>query len=284
MSWNWAGRKATIKLGFDGLHTDNYRIIFTGRMKQPYWDRQKLTFPQVDYQADCLRKYISAGTYTDTLPNLVQLCLDAAGITNKDQAMWDAWAAENNFQAFLQTDGEAASTALDRLLAGLACWWGFDREGKFQISTFKTPLDTDIPDLEFSDGLELLSYKVKQLDKLYWKIGVQYYSDVTTDPPTTATVFHQDSAIESLNPLALEGSAKETCLTSETDAQTILDRWWNLLSVQKEVATITVKVQPLSVSLDSIVRLNTRFGSKLYKITSFKEFHTKNQVQLELFA
>ena len=282
--WNWAGRQIIIKLGFSELNITDYRTIFTGRMGQPRYTSNLLTVPIQDYQKDSLRKYYPSGTYNDTLPNLIQLGLDTIGV-EKDTALWDTWVAENNFNVFLKTEGEAVSTVFDRLLTNLCCWWGFDREGKFQVATFKSPTDADTPILSLSQ-IEILRCDVEYLDKLYWKVGVRYYTDTSVDPPTTASVTREDSTIETLNPLSFEGDEKETCLTSETDAQTILDRWWDILSVQRRKVNITAKVQPFMLKLGSVVNVDyPKSGlSGNFRVVGFNENYINSQVAMELFA
>lgn len=280
--WTWAGGAIEIDLGFEGLALANYERVFTGKMGQPTITDAGVQVPIMDDQAACWTALQASGTYNDTLANLVDALLTAAGITSKDATMWTTWASENGFTCWYQTaEDTAVGSLLDALLAPLACWWGISRSGLFQIGTFKAP--TGSPDITFGafgDDPEVLDFKRTHLDR-YWKMTLQYYNS----PPTTATTSQSDSTILTLNPLALEGTTIETCLTSSSDASTVLTRWWNLLSVQRQKLALTAKVAPFAVEIHDVLEITReRFDiDTTARITLFKEDHIKNQITLEAF-
>lgn len=282
--WNWTGREVVLKLGFEGQDKDDFEVIFTGRMGLSSLTDAVLSLPILDFQEDCLVKKHAAYTNTDTLAKLVEAALGHAGISAPTtSAIWIAWAAENNFQCYLDTDGtEAVSTILDRLLAPLACWWGFNRAGEFIIGTFKAPTeDSGDAALILADDIEVLDFRQEDLDR-YWSVTIQYYNV----PPATAEVTESDSDIEDLNPLALEGGAKETALTAVGDANTVLARWWALLSAQRRVLTVTAKAQPLALKLHDQVRLTRdRFSfDENMRVIGFSENYSNSRTEMELWA
>jgi hypothetical protein len=282
-SWVWDGQEIALKLGFPELAMTGYEPVVTGRMGKPTWDDGIITVPVNCYQIDLLRAtYTDAGT-VDTVPNHVSALLTAAGIASIDATLWASWAAENNFNAYLESSGEAVSTLLDRLVAPLANWYAFNRAGAFIIGTFKAPT-AGTPALSLGvDGfdLELLSYEVEQL-KQYWKMTVQYIS--ATAPVTYSSVTRQDAAIKTLNPNAEEGE-RQTLLTVQANAETVRDRWWGLHGVARTLTRAAAMVQPLALKLhDEAALSRTRYSLAVnYRLTGFNENHVDSQVAMELF-
>ena len=127
----------------------------------------------------------------------------------------------------------------------------------------------------------VLSYGEAVLDKRYWSMTLQHY----TTPPDTATTNRQDTDIRDLDPSALEGGTIATAIVGSTDATTVRDRLWDLFSVERQIATVTVKAQPLQVRLHQQVRLKRdRFGIDAnFRVVGFSEDYGKSQVTMELF-
>lgn len=282
-SWVWDGQEITLRLGFPELAMTGYEAVITGRMGKPTWDDGIVAVPVTCFQIDLLRAtYTSAGS-TDTAPNWVSALLTAAGITSIDSTLWAAWSSANNFNAYLESSSEAVSTLLDRLLAPLACWYGFNRAGEFIIGTFAAPT-AGTPDLSLGvDGfdLEILSYEVEQL-KQYWKVTIEYIS--ATGPVTYSSVTRQDAAIKTLNPNA-EAGERKTLLTNPADAETVRDRWWGLHSVARTLSRVEAKVQPLALKLhDEVAISRDRFSlSGNHRVTGFNEDHVNSRIAMELF-
>ncbi|MBI9080829.1 MAG: hypothetical protein JEY79_13960 [Pseudodesulfovibrio sp.] len=279
----WEGRTITIKLGFDGLATNQFRPVFTGRMGRPSWDFQKVTIPIQDYQTDCLRKVHPEYDGADTLDNLLGAALGHAGISSIDLTMRSAWATENAFTAYLVTDGyESVATVLDRIISLVGGWWGFDRDGTFIIGTFKEP--SGQADLTITD-LDLLpsGFSEKIFDRHYWKVNVGYYSNA---PETRATATQEDPIVQDFNPLAMEMGTRETILNTEADADTIKTRLFALYSAPRRVLTVKTKVRPLLLRLHSTVALELdRHGQHgLFRLIGFSEDYKNSEITMELWA
>lgn len=283
-NWWWTGQDVVIALGFPELTEAEYQTIFTGRMKQPEFTDGKVTVPIVDYQQVLLDQTLAADDYTDTVPNLVGTALDAAGITSKDGAAWDAWAAENDFAAFYSCSSDTAvSTVLDALLAPIGCWYTFDRAGQFVVVTLAAP-DSGTPDLVLVDDVRVLKFNGKVWDKQYWKLTVEYVS--RTDPLEYDEVSTEDSDILTFNPLATEGS-RRTVLTNSSDAETVRDRLWAIHSVHRRVDSYTAKIEPLALELGgqvAVTRRGGRYGiGGNHRVVSFDSNLIRSQVEMGFF-
>ncbi|MCF8098512.1 MAG: hypothetical protein K9K65_11775 [Desulfarculaceae bacterium] len=281
--WSWTGQPVVIALGFPELVEAQYQAIFTGRMKQPEFTDGKITVPIVDYQQVLLDKKLTAGDYTDNIPNLVSTCLSAAGITSIDSAAWSTWAAANNFAAYYtcSTDTEV-STVLDALLAPIGCWYTFDRAGQFVVATLAAP-DTGAPDLTLVDDVRVLKFSGKVWDKQYWKLTVEYIS--STDPLEYSEVSIEDSDILTFNPLATEGK-RRTALTNSTDAATVRDRLWAFFKEPRRLDSYTAKVEPLALEMGNqvaISRRSNRYGiSGNHRVVSFNSNLLGSKVEIGL--
>ncbi|WP_319760354.1 hypothetical protein [Maridesulfovibrio sp.] len=284
---DFAGAPVSIKLGFGGLNNSEFKEIFSGRVgPKPAWDDVKLTLPLVDGVRDLLDKKIGSDkNLSGTLPTVVSGLLDDAGIVpeKRDSAFWDAWATENNFNVWLPvTKNQSVGSVLDILLAPLGCWFGFSRAGLFRVSTFAAPVAEADPVLNLSD-IELFKFNEADHGKRYWKISVVYYS-ATGDNADTAERSWEDSALHDANPSA-EEVTKKTALTSSTDADTIRDRWKDLFSVRRLVASCTAHIELFALNIGDHVRVTRdRLDvDHVYRVQKISDDMTKNQVKLELF-
>ncbi len=255
--WQLTGQPMTLRLGFPELAVEDFQPIFVGRMGKWRHNDRVLTVPIQDSQADLLSCTLADGEYSGDLPTVVQTCLAAAGITDIDADAWDLWAAENDFAVWIKGN-ERVSYLLDNLLAPLACWYTFDRFGRFVVGTFKAPTEDD-PQLRLVGDARLLSYDREVWEKHYWKIALKYLTQ-TSPSPDYGTLTQEDSTIKTLNRLA-DDIERETCLTLQADAQVVLDRLWALFSTARRVHTVTVKVEPLALGLHGQMGLSrNRFG------------------------
>ncbi|MBI4799669.1 MAG: hypothetical protein HY794_13280 [Desulfarculus sp.] len=258
--WQWAGGPVGIALGFPELNTSEFRTIFTGLMGTPRTNDGLHTVPIQDGQALLLARTLAEGEYSGTLASVVQTCLTAAGVTTKDQVAWDAWAAANPFQVWIHSTGEDVRGLLDRLLGPIGCWYTFDRLGRFVVGTLAAP-DQGAAAISLVDDVRLLSYERQVLDRHYWKIALKYLTQ-TGQSPQYGTVTQQDSSILALNARATDVE-RDTCLTVEADANTVLARLWGLFSVRRVVHRVAAKLEPLALDLHDQVyleRRGARFG------------------------
>jgi hypothetical protein len=281
--WLWAGQPVVINLGFPELSEEEFETIFTGRMKQPEYNDQIISVPIVDYQQMLLEKKLAADDYSDTIPNLVDACLNAAGITAKDSAAWSAFAAANNFAAFYRASEDVAvGTVLDALLAPIGCWYTFNRHGRFVVGTFAAP-DAAAADLTLVSDVRVLKFAGKVWDRQYWKLTVEY---ISTTPDTYSSVSTEDSNLLDSNPLAQEGT-RRTALTSSTDAETVRDRIWAIFSVPRALYNVTAKIEPLALGLMDQVDISRRAGryglSGNHRIVSLNSDLVKHRVAMGLF-
>lgn len=285
MDYTFAGQQISLDLGFDGLDRSESRRVLTGVLDSPSFNEQAATFNVSDWLGRGTRKLLANATYSDTVPNLLRDWLKLAGIVDIDETAWAAWEATNNFNAWLEVNDSSTmsvKTAIDNLLSGLCCWFGMNRDGQFTICDFTLPDDEEVPDLSFTDT-DSLSFHGAYNVKWYWKFAIQYWTATGTDS-TTGTKETSDPSIKRFNSMALEGAARYTLLTSGTDAETVRDRWWNLLSVPHHTIHIKTKIQPLSLELGSIVHLQrSRYSiDGNYRLIGFKEDFVSNTVELEL--
>ena len=175
--WEWDGRPVSISLGFDELHTSQYQPVITGRWDLPQQvistNGEKTGIRIVDYQADLLNTTIPEGEYTETVPNLVSGFLTTAGITDIDSTLWSAWAAENNFAAWIKSNDDSAATLLQRLIPPLSCYYNFNRAGQFIVGTIKAP-DAGTPELYLNDEYDETIRLKRSFEHQYWRIVVEY--------------------------------------------------------------------------------------------------------------
>lgn len=282
-----AGAPVVIRLGFDGLNQSEFKEIFTGHVSgDPKNTDTQLTLPLVDGVGKFLNHKLSEQTLSGALPTVLDTLLTSAELPadKRDSAMWDAWKANNNFQVWMQVSkNQTLATVLDSLLAPLACWYDFGRDGLFRISTFGLAA-ADATAKIFLTDIELTKNGGEKSSVNHaWKVVVSYFS-ATGDLPETAEVSWEESAIKTLNGSATEIS-KTTMLTSSTDAKTIRDRWKALFSVQRKVAIYTACVQLFQLQLGDVVRVTRdRFElDDLFVVQKITENMGAGSVSLELF-
>ena len=288
-NYNFNGRDVEVKLGGEEIPYLEFRTILAGKMGAIQYDDQKLTIPIKDKQAVFLRKMTpvpDGGVYNDYVANVVHTVLNNIGIddTQIDLDVLNQFSTDCPYTVYISTDGnENVRNFFDRLLTPMLVWYGFNREGLFQIGIFKEPDQAAV--MEFKDDIEILSFSAALFKKHYWKIKLSYITDTTTDPPTRATISHEDNTIKDVYPLAMESGVKESYLTALADAQATLDRWWDMLSVQRQIIKAKFKVQPLRANLNDTVYLSrTRFNiDGYYRIISLREKYDQNEVEVELF-
>ena len=284
--YTWEGRGVSVRLGFEGQSTVDFKTVLTGVMGEPEYDDDTITVPVSDDQEYFVRRMLPSGSYSDTAPELLKTFLSNAGISNAkiEPTMFAAWSNANPFNcSFIASNATEIGTAIDNLLAGTCCWYGFNREGVFEVANFEAAASGASPDLDLTD-VEILSCKVRRI-KRYWKVRAGYW-DMTASPPTQdpPTVSRELASIKNLNPLAVYGGTKTTLLTDSADAETVRDRWWGLLSVPHRVATVRAKVQPFTVKLGSVVSLaRDRFSiTGNWRVIGITENYAHNEVELEL--
>ena len=282
--YNWCGRPITLKLGFDELSTSTFRAMITGQTGSDVkFDDGLIDVPLTDPMAKLWNKRLAAGTYSDTIPNLVSTCLTAAGITNINTSDWNTWAAANNFNGWVESqgdNGEETGRIMQRILGPIGCDFGFDPDGAFSIGTLSAPSGT--ADLRLDDQAEVLKSKTTLQPQL-WKLSVKYYITPGSSP-VYGTVSQSDSGILDVNGQADEDE-RTTCLTTETDAQTVLTRLWNVFSVLRSVLSLTCKVQPWTLVRRGQVEISgSRDGlDGLYRLVGLKANLGKSQTTLELW-
>ena len=285
-NYNFNGRDIEVKLGGEEIPYSEFKVILAGKMGAIRYDDQKLTMPIEDKQVVFLRKMTPAGVYNDYVADVVHTVLNNIGIddTQIDLDALNQFDADCPYVVYISTDGnENVRKFFDRLLTPMLVWYGFNREGLFQIGIFKEPDQTAV--MEFKDDIEILSFSAAVFKKHYWKIKLSYITDTTTDPPTRDTISHEDNTIKDVYPLAMESGVKESYLTALADAQETLDRWWDMLSVQRQIIKAKFKVQPLRLNLNDTVYLSRpRFNiDDYYRIISLRENYDRNEVEVELF-
>lgn len=280
--WHWAGQPVVISLGFAELDQTDYQPVLTCRMGSPASDDDVMRVPIKDYHIDLERAELAEGDYTNTVPNLVSACLSAAGITDIDTTLWDAWAAVNNFAGFISSGPDNIRNLLDRILAPLACWYGFDRAGQFILGVLEPP-DAGPAELDLTGDIEPLKFQSKEISKQFWKLEVEYLT-ATSPSQTYGIVSREDTGILTLNPSA-EDAKRRTPLTAQADALTIRDRWWDLFSVRRRVLPVTAMVQPAGLRLhDQVYLARERYGvAHNYRAVMFEDNLSASQIKMELF-
>ncbi len=285
-NYNFTGREIEVKLGGSEIDYSEFRTVLKGVMDKVTVDDLTLKVPVLDKQGLLLRRMTPSGTYHDRIATVIHTILNAIGIddTQIDLASLSQFDADYPYTVYYVVSGaESARTTFDALLSPMLCWYGFNRAGLFQVGGFSSPGTTAA--MAFTRDLELIDWKEEVFHKQYWKVKVSYISDTTTTPPTRTEVSQQDSTIQDLYPLAMESGTKETYLAAAADANAILSDWWDLLSAQRRVATVTVKVQPMALELGDVIRIQRdRFNlDAYYRILSIEENYDKNTVKLGLF-
>ncbi|MBI9110301.1 hypothetical protein [Maridesulfovibrio ferrireducens] len=282
----FAGAPVVIRSGFDGLPVSDFKDVFTGRVSgSPNWDDLKITLPLADGVLDLLDHKLTEQTLSGLLPTVISGLLDSAKLTadKRDSAMWDKWVAENNFSIWLPVSAnQTLGSVLDIILSPLACWYGFDRSGKFRIATFSAPAIDAVPALELTD-IELTKFSEKNHGNQASKVVVSYYS-VTGELPETAERSWEDSAIKELNPSAVEMS-KNTVLSTVANADAVRDRWKDLFSGRRFVADISAKTQLFALNIGDYVRvIRDRLNiDYVYQVQQISDDMGNNKVSVGLF-
>ena len=283
-NYNWVGAEVVIKYGGKELDFANYATVVTAWVRDIEINDQIIRLTLADKSIKLLRHKTPAQTWDDiAVYSIVDSILTDAGIAaaDRDSALWTQFETDANMTGYVVSDGtEAASTLLDRILAPLMFWYGFSRDGLFQVALLTTAASSDYDILK---DVEEMEFGQAPYDKQYWKIALSYISDKTTTPPTTTETSKEDSTIKTTYPLAMQSGVKETVLRVAADATTTLDRWWNMFSVQRWVLKTALKAQGFGLNIgDGFSLIRDRYGiTGNFRVVSVYEDYDRGLVRME---
>jgi len=279
--YNWVGADITIKVGGPALDYSSWPTVISAYIKNIILDDEFVRCQIADKTTKLLRNRIASNTWNGSkVYAIVDDILTECGIGSgdRDSTLWTQFETDANMTAYVETDGtEAASTLLDRILPPLMFWYGFSRTGLFQVALLRTASSGDYTLQKDVDEMTAGKYPY---DKHYWKINVSY---ISTTPDTRTIVSQSDSSIKTNYPLAMESGVKDTVLDNETDANTTLTRWWDMLHVRRWVVKTGLKAQGWGLGIgDAFTLTRSRLGvSGSFRIVSVDEDFDNSVIVLE---
>lgn len=199
------------------------------------------------------------------------------------------------------TNDVTASQVVDAILDSIGAWWGYDRQGQFQVGRLDPPSDS--PVMEFSPG-ETLTLQRRATVPPAWRVvlGYQRAWTVMTDNELASQVSdslrlfvrdewrtqeHTDN-VTHIRSLLAEDVRFNALLDSATDADEECQRRLDIHKVQREVYVARFKTQPFYLELGQTVRVSdARFRlntGKNFVIIGMTEDAAASTVELTLWG
>lgn len=197
---------------------------------------------------------------------------------------------------------ENAIDVLDKIATSIGAWYGFDRNGLFQMGLFDAPSGTSALEIQSSDTAGDLNTRLHDIP--LWRVRCTYQKNWTVqDADGLAGAMNtsrralvtqigknqgrNDGGIKTMHTAARDPDRYETLMWSGTDAGNEMQRMLDLFGVQRFMHSVRVFAKPFSVDLGDIVTLyDERFGMSggvQCIIVGLTEYYSDNTVELELF-
>ena len=247
-----------------------------------------------------------SGTYITTVADIVQHIVEEhAGFTypgDFDTASFSALNASNSSTVGLyDTETTTIADVLDRLINTVGGFYGFDRDGKFQVG--RVELASGTADAEFdSTTIIEITRLASAVPNFQTRVGYKKNYRPMSETELDASVssarrdfltrdgglsIDTDSAILTAYPNAT-ALMVDALFSGSSAAATEASRLLTIYKTQRDVYRILVKTQPYVLKLNDVVKITFNrynLGSgKLFRVISIVEDAANNEVELELWG
>jgi hypothetical protein len=198
------------------------------------------------------------------------------------------------------TEQASVLDAMDLLIAGLPVWYTFTRAGVFRIGEFKAPAGSADHSIVKNENVEitgqmfgtLIKRQVIRFDHNYAPLPEDVIGGDAENQAWFSEEWRQrefkQGGVTARFPLAQDGEVKDTALQAASDAESVAEKWVELLSTPRRTYSVTVKPLGLSFELHELVTLTyDRFGldsGQDFRIYGIEENYGSNRVTLELWG
>jgi len=246
------------------------------------------------------------GTYLETVADIIQhIVEDHAGFTypgDFDTASFTALnSANSSTVGVYDQDMTTVANVLDRLINTIGGFYGFDRDGKFQVG--QVALATGSADAEFDkttiieitrQASAVPNYQVRVgYKKNYRVMSESDFGSSVTDANRDFmlregdTAIATDTAIQTPYPNST-ALIVDSFFAGSSAASTEATRLLNIYKTQRDFYRILVKTQPYTLKLNDVVKITfNRYNlssGKLFRVISIVEDAANNEVELELWG
>ena len=190
---------------------------------------------------------------------------------------------------------------LDRLINTIGGFYGFDRDGKFQVG--QVALATGSADAEF-DKTTIIEITRQASAVPNYQVRMDYKKNYRvmseSDFDASITSAQRDYLVREADVAIAEDTAVQTPYPNSTAlivdslfagssaASTEATRLLNIYKTQRDFYRILVKTQPYTLKLNDVVKITfNRYNlssGKLFRVISIVEDAANNEVELELWG
>ena len=246
------------------------------------------------------------GTYLESAADIIQhIVEDHAGFTypgDFDTASFTALETANSSTlGIYDRDMTTVANVLDRIINTVGGFYGFDRDGKFQVGRVELP--TGVADAEFdSTNIIEITRMASAVPNYQVRVGYKknYRSMSETDFDSSITDANrnymvgdgdlsiaEDTAVQTPYPNSI-ALIVDSLFAGSSAASTEATRLLTLYKTQRDFYRILVKTQPYTLKLNDVVKITFNrynLGSgKLFRVISIVEDAANNEVELELWG
>jgi len=246
------------------------------------------------------------GTYLTTVADIIEhLVEDHAGFTYPDDFDTASFTALNTANSAVVGVYDRETTdlfnVLDRLINSIGGFYGFDRDGKFQVGRVELPTGAAAFEFDSTNIIEitrLASAVPNHQVRVNYNKNFRVMSESDFDASITAA--KRDSLVREWS-VATASDANvltpypnssalivNTFLVDPTAAATEASRLLTIYKTQRDFYKIMVKTQPYTLKLNDVVKITfNRYNltsGKLFRVISIVEDAANNEVELELWG
>lgn len=246
------------------------------------------------------------GGYVSTVAGIVRRIVATYGpltAADLDTASFTALDAANSATVGLfAADQRTILDVLDELVNSIGAFYGFDRNGKFEVGLFVAP--SGGPAAATFGPVEILEIEALPTELPVWRQRVGYErnwtvqsSDSLAGSVTEARkaflaeevrlAVAANETVKTKFLLALDPEPLHTLLADQAAAQSEANRLLALYGQRREMYRVTVKTQPYKLELGDQIALDyTRFGlvNRLFRVVGLEERADVNRVTMELWG
>lgn len=261
--------------------------------------------PTNEVTADIQGAKDSGGTYLYKTADIVSHIVQTYGGLSGSEVSTSSITALNTANAskigiYIDADTEIGDV-LDEISNGAGAFYGFGRDGVFEIVRIELP--SGDPDLEVDStnilelgrlSTEVPNYRVRVGYNRNWYLmsEADLGSTATTaqrDFVTREMLFEKDETATTLASYPLSQELKvESLFLESSAAATEADRLLTIYDTQRDIYRIKLKTQPYTVKLNSVVKMTfNRYNlttGKLFRVISISEDAEVNEVELDLWG
>jgi hypothetical protein len=247
------------------------------------------------------------GGYVSTVAGIVRRVAATYGpltAADLDTASFTALDAANSATVGLYAaDQRTILDALDELVNSIGAFYGFDRNGKFEVGLFLAPTGGQPAAATFGP-VEILEIEALPTELPVWRqrVGYERNWSVQTSDALAGSVTEArkgflaeemrlavatDEAVKTKFLLALDPEPLPTLLADQAAAQSEANRLLALYGQRRDMYRVTVKTQPYKLELGDQIALDyTRFGlvNRLFRVVGLEERADVNRVTMELWG